>query len=32
MSKYKDKLQGYFKIIKSNEFNQQKQFIDDRLK
>ncbi|CAD8068117.1 unnamed protein product [Paramecium sonneborni] len=32
MSKYKDKLQGYFQIIKNNELNQQKQFIDERLK
>ncbi|CAD8142293.1 unnamed protein product [Paramecium pentaurelia] len=32
MRKYEDKLSGYLKIIKSNEVNQQKQFIDDRLK
>ncbi|CAD8064185.1 unnamed protein product [Paramecium sonneborni] len=32
MSKYKDKLQGYFQIVKNNELNQQKQFIDERLK
>ncbi|CAK73229.1 unnamed protein product (macronuclear) [Paramecium tetraurelia] len=32
MRKYKDKLSGYHQIIKSNEFNQQKQFIDERLK